>query len=471
MNLTEMITSIEDEIERARQRADNADGEIKSMLDTARAEGRKVLTENESARTDALFHDIDMFRAGQKRSEARLARAREIEAEERELDKRSRVTRDSGARLPKYDEVARVGREARTYSPENDPGRTGEQFIVDLCRQYLYNDPQANERLARHMREERVERPQYAERAVGTGAFTGLIVPQYLIDLVAPATAALRPLADNMNNHPLPPNGMSVNISRITTASSAALQASENTAVSSTDMDDTLLTVNVQTSAGQQVVSRQAIERGIGVEETVVGDLMRRIATNLDSTLINQASTGALATGQVTTQGTVGATNTYTAVYQAESLLEQALMGVAVPNCVFMHSRRLNFIVSTIGSTWPLIGGANVPAQNAGVVVSNEYGSGPRLILPNGLRVYVDNNIPVNLGAGTNEDRVLMVASQEAHLWEDASAPVLIRCEQPSAASLGVLLVAYSYFAYSFARYPNNPGVIGGAGLVAPAGF
>lgn len=59
-----------------------------------------------------------------------------------------------------------------------------------------------------------------------------------------------------------------------------------------------------------------------------------------------------------------------------------------------MHSRRLNWLTSAIGSTWPLINGANVPAQAAGTVVSNEYGNGERLILPNGLRVYVDNNIP-----------------------------------------------------------------------------
>jgi hypothetical protein len=59
---------------------------------------------------------------------------------------------------------------------------------------------------------------------------------------------------------------MTVNISRITTATSVALQASENTAVSETNIDDTLLTENVQTAAGQQTLSRQAIDRGTGVD-------------------------------------------------------------------------------------------------------------------------------------------------------------------------------------------------------------
>jgi len=50
--------------------------------------------------------------------------------------------------------------------------------------------------------------------------------------------------------HPLPVEGMSLNISRITTGSSTAVQASENSAVSETNMDDTLLTIPVITVAG-----------------------------------------------------------------------------------------------------------------------------------------------------------------------------------------------------------------------------
>ncbi|MFI0424218.1 hypothetical protein [Spongiactinospora sp. 9N601] len=83
-----------------------------------------------------------------------------------------------------------------------------------------------------------------------------------------------------------------MNLSRITTSSSTALQASQNTAVSEQNMDDTLLTIDVQTNAGQQTLSRQSIERGTGIEPVVLDDLFRRYATTLDSTLINQATTG-----------------------------------------------------------------------------------------------------------------------------------------------------------------------------------
>jgi hypothetical protein len=69
--------------------------------------------------------------------------------------------------------------------------------------------------------------------------------------------------------------------------------------------------------------------------------------------------------------------------------------------------------------------------------------------------VVVDNNLSTTVGAGT-EDEIFVTASSECHLWEDPAAPVFIRAEQPAAANLGVLLVVYGYFAYTFARYANS---------------
>jgi HK97 family phage major capsid protein len=196
------------------------------------------------------------------------------------------------------------------------------------------------------------------ERAVGTGAFTGLVVPQYVVQMVAPAVAAMRPFADICTKHALPDAGMSLNISRITTATSAALQATENTAVSETGIDDTLLTVNVQTAAGQQTASRQAIERGTLTEEVIVQDLMRRYATVLDSTLLNQASTGlaAASTLQTYTNATVDTTAIPAAwkqLIQAQNTVESNLLAQAPPSHFIMHPRRWNWFTAAVSSTWP----------------------------------------------------------------------------------------------------------------------
>jgi hypothetical protein len=45
---------------------------------------------------------------------------------------------------------------------------------------------------------------------------------------------------------------------------------------------------------------------------------------------------------------------------------------------------------------------------------------------------------------------------------------VFIRAEQPAAANLGVLLVLYGYFAYSFRRFTSGTININGAALVPP---
>jgi hypothetical protein len=318
------------------------------------------------------------------------------------------------------------------------------------------------------MREEAVERGVQVQRAVGTGAFAGLTVPQYLTEMYAPATAALRPFADACNKHDLPGDGMTVNISKITTATGVALQSAENAAVQETNADDTLLTENVQTAAGQQTISRQAIDRGTGIESVVMDDLFRRYATALDSTLLNQASTGLtnVATATAYTDGTPTGPELYPKILGAAAGVDAALLGFGTPDIAVMHSRRWAWLQSQLTTSWPMITQPGIPGQNMGVNLATRYGSGARGTLPNGLVVIVDNNVTTS--AGTNEDEIYVVPSSECHLWEDPAAPVFIRAEQAAAASLGVLLVVYGYFAYSFRRFANGMAKIGGTGLITP---
>ncbi|MET8401393.1 hypothetical protein [Streptomyces sp900116325] len=375
-------------------------------------------------------------------------------------------TAPAATRAPAYDRVARVGSEARTYRADQD--RRGHGFERDVAAAFL-GDYEAQQRLARHMQEERVERPEVAERAAGTGAFTGLVVPQYLTDLYAPAAAARRPFADAIRRHDLPAQGMTVNISRITTSTSAAIQASENTAVSETNIDDTLLTIPVQTIAGQQTLSRQAIERGAGVEPIVLDDLFRRYATTLDSTLINQATTGLtnVATAVTWTDANPTVPEFYPRVIEGLSGVEAALLDQASgENIAVMHSRRWYWMQNGLSSTWPLISQPGIAAQMSGNNLGVSYGSGVRGTLPNGTPVIVDNNIATNLGGGT-EDEAYVVDRNECHLWEDPNAPMYIRAEQPAAGTLGVLMVVYGYAAYTHSRYAHAR-KIAGTGMIAP---
>ncbi|MEV6790898.1 hypothetical protein AB0M87_02630 [Streptomyces sp. NPDC051320] len=377
-------------------------------------------------------------------------------------------TTPAATRGPAYDRVARVGTEERTYRPDED--RRGSTFERDVAAAFL-GDYEAQGRLSRHMQEERVERGDQIEaRAAGTGAFSGLVVPQYLTDLYAPAAAARRPFADAIRPHDLPAQGMTVNLSRITTSTSVDVQSSENAAVDEQDIDDTLMTIDVQTNAGQQTLSRQATERGSGVEPVVLDDLFRRYSTSLDSKLLNQATNGLtnVATAVAYTDTTPTAVEFYPKVLEGLSGVEAALLDMASgENIAVMHSRRWYWMQNALSSTWPLISQPGIAAQMAGTNMATTYGSGVRGTLPNGTPVIVDNNIGTAYGAGTDEDEVYLADRNECHLWEDPNAPMYIRAEQPKLANLGVLMVVYGYFAYTHARY-TQARKISGTGLVTP---
>lgn len=467
--IDDLIASIEVELEAAQKRAAKTIKETELILAKANQEGRSHLTEEEGERVEELKKIRAQAKDDLAGAERKLAEAQEVKAEEVEREEKQRVVSPTNTRKPASGTRVQVISEERTYRKDTD--RFGKQFLMDVCRQFMFQDVEAQSRLSRHMAEERVERAEYLTRAVGTGAFSGLTVPQYLTDLYAPATAALRPFADVCNKHPLPEQGMSVNISRITTASGAALQASENAAVQNTDMDDTLLTVNIQTAAGQQTVSRQAIDRGTGIEDVTMQDLFNRVATVLDNTLLNQATNGLTNVAQAVayTDGTPTGPELYPKILGAAAGVEANLLAMGRPTHAVMHSRRWYWLSSQMSSVWPMINWSNLPVQAGGVAnAGSSYGSGPRGVLPCGLEVIVDNNVVTNLGAGTNEDELYVVPQSECHLWEDPAAPLFIRAEQPAAASLGVLMVAYSYFAYTFARYTNGMQKVGGTGLVTP---
>jgi hypothetical protein len=476
VGIDDLIISLEVDEEQAVRNGERARTQIRNIIASARADGRANLTESEDEdvqrcqREDAKSK-TDLAGIRRNLSTAKKTKAAEMEADEALLERGPGGAQPLPSRGQSrgYDNQARVTKEERTYHR----GNTGDggAFLQDVAKQFLFRDIEAEQRLARHMQEERTERGQYMQRAAGTGAFAGLVVPQYLTEMYAPALANMSPFADICNTHDLPETGMTVNISRITTPTSVALQATENSAVSNTDIDDTLLTENVQTAAGQQTLSRQAIERGTGVEGVVVSDLFRRYATTKDSTLINQATTGLDALADLTnayTDASPTAAEMWPKLLGAAAGVETNLLGLGSAKVALMHPRRWYWLQSQLTTSFPFISQPGISGNASGTSNGAQYGTGFRGMLPSGLAVVTDANVATNKGAGTNEDRIYIVDTDECHLWEDANAPIFIRAEQAAAASLGVLLVLYGYFAYSFRRFTNSVQGISGTGMVTP---
>lgn len=437
--------------------------EMRAVLDKAKKETRELTDEERTTldTDDAALISLDTDIA---RLDTDIERAERMEARERESAMASAGNGSGGSRIE-------VGAEPRTYSHEAE--HQGVRFLRDLMRAQR-GDPSARDRLQRHMQEARDhELKGYETRDVGTGAFAGLTVPQYLTDLVAPLARAGRPVLDICNRRPLPPDGMTVNISRITTGTAVAVQATENAAVQETNADDTLLTVNVNTYAGMQDVSRQAIDRGTGIDDVVIADLVRAYNTTVDSAVLNADGTGGTHLGIRSTTGIIAVTYTDATPTAAEAwpklwdLVQQIQAGVFSGVTHFiMHPRRFWWFVSQVGTSFPFIHvDSPLVTVQAGDVSTLAYEEGPSGRL-GPVPVIVDANIPTNLG--TNEDVIIGVDARNLFFWEEANSPLLIRTEEALSNQLSVRFVVYSYSAFSAGRYPGASGTITGTGLILP---
>ena len=440
------------------ERRDAVKVEMDAILEAVALENRTDLTEDESAKVDTLVEESRSLDSKiEKLTVQATADAKASEARSAFAD----------VAMPKTS-AARVTREARTYSADN----ADVSFVKDAFTAKFSNDYAAQERLARHTREEEVER-----RSVGTGNFAGLVIPQYLVDLAAPLARAGRPTADFATNKmALPSAGMTLNISRMTTGTSTAIQAAENDAVSNTNADDTLLTVNVRTIAGQQDISKQAIERGTGIDQFIIQDLIRGWHTTLDDQIINGDGAAGAMVGIRNTAGINSVTFTEASPTVAELYPKLADAYQLVQTSVYqnpthwiMHPRRLAFLLAGVdGSQRPLVlptlnGPMNAVATGAGQAY---YGNSGYSLL--GLPIIADANIITNGGAGADQDQIFCVNANELHLWEQPGSPFALNFDATGAGSLTIKSVVYGYSAFTAGRYPGAVSVINGTGLVTP---
>jgi HK97 family phage major capsid protein len=439
------------------ERRDAVKAEMDAVLEAVAEENRTDLTAEETEKVDAL---VEESRSLDTKIEKLKAQA---DADAKAAEARSSV---AAVATPASTSI-KVVSEARTYTPGSE-----NSFVRDAFNAQVRNDFAANERLSRHMREESVER-----RDVDTSNFVGLVVPQYLIDLAAPLARAGRPTADFATNKMgLPPAGMKLEISRMTTGTSTAVQETQNTSVSETDADDTLLTVDVRTIAGQQDLSRQAIERGTGIDQFVVADLIRSWHTTLDAQIIKGTGSNGQMKG-IRSSG--GNAITFTATTPTVALLypklADALQSVqsnvfTTPTHWIMHPRRLAFLLAGVDSSnRPLVvptAGGPMNAVSTGAGVAQYANSGYQLL---GLPIITDANVGTTYGAATNQDEIYLVDSREMHLWEQAGAPFSLRFDATAPGSLTIKTVVYGYAAFTAERYPLAASIISGTGLVAPS--
>lgn len=318
------------------------------------------------------------------------------------------------------------------------------------------------------------------KRAISTtnGAGGEFVPPLWLEDefikFVRPGriTANLCPTMD------LPAGTDSINIPKVNTGTAVAAQSSQNTGVQQTDLTTTSVSSPVVTIAGGQTVSLQLLEQSpLNIDGVVLQDLAADYAQKLNTQVLTGAGTGGTVTGISTLSGTNAVTFTSAAPTLggtgANALFPKLANAIQLvhtgrflpPDAIVMHPSRWAWCLSQSDTAnrplvTPRAGAYNPVGAMDGVVSQGLVGE----ML--GLPVYVDATIPTNLGAGTNQDFIMVARMTDLVLWESH-----VRAEafqQTYAQNLSVFVRLYNYFSFQAGRYPKSISLINGTGLTQP---
>jgi HK97 family phage major capsid protein len=288
-------------------------------------------------------------------------------------------------------------------------------------------------------------------------------------------------LANLCSSQPLPPEGMTVNIPRVTTATATGVQATENSTLANADPAATLLTSPVVSIGGYVVTSRQALERGTMVEDVIVGDLAVDYAKQLDTQLISGTGSAGQHLGLLNVAGINSVT--YTAATpvlsgattpmwpKLASCIGQVISGrFAGPTAIVLSPVEWAWMLAaTDSNNRPLVQPNDGAFNPLGLQMGADYRNpvaGYLMTVP----VVLDGNLPSNLGLGSNQTVVVVADFNDCYLFEDSNgSPNQLRFEQPSGNALGIMLIAYGYSAFSGGRQPKSISVMQGTGLITPA--
>ena len=486
-------------IEELRKQLSEARSAMQTLVDTAKAESRNLSGE-EAEQFDAHAATIEARKADIARAERAEVEARaadeEREAAKAREDKAAEARRNLG--MGDSDPSIRVGAEERTY-------RKGGEFryFQDLAAAavpgFAPGSAAAQVRLARHAREMEVEaraaKPgsvlrrsfEAAERASGeiearTGLTTSVgsggtfLPPEYLLHEAISYPRQARVAADLVRRQDLPRGPMTINIPKITGPTAVAPQNGQNTAATEQDLTDAYVSASVVTWAGQQTVSLQAIEQSaIPFDEIVFEDLNLALDLQVEGDVVNGSGSAGHATGIVNTAGITSVTYTsgsptqigaWPYIGQAKAKVFDSIFRAA--DVILMTPDRWGwFEIARDGQNRPLVTPDESNGRNLAGNVEGQLVNAPKPVgRMFGLPIYVTTALPTNLGAGTNQDEMVICSIRDLILWE--SAPIARALPQTLGNQLSVLLQVYEYGAFMPNRLPGAISVVGGTGLVTP---
>ncbi len=183
-------------------------------------------------------------------------------------------------------------------------GESSHSFFRDLHNAQL-GDWNAAERLQRNNQEVGLE-----SRALGNTGATGgsggeFAPPAWLVDDFIKLARPGRVTADLFHREDLPPDVSTVNLPRVLTGTTTAVQSTQNSALSQTDMTTAALSAGVVTIGGKQVVSQQLLDQsGTQFDRVILEDLAADYARQFGTQVLTGTGTSGQLRGFLTPSST-----------------------------------------------------------------------------------------------------------------------------------------------------------------------
>jgi HK97 family phage major capsid protein len=440
----------------------------------------KVKRSAEDIHLQAIRENRNLTPAESARFDALLARVTELDEQE---------TRENLAAKHRVD-TGTVQHGARFYTNDSDVyhdphlNPQSPSFFADV-RNARMGDYQAAERLQRNTAA--VQETRTGDMTTVAGAGGTFAPPAWLVDQFIALARPGRVSADLMDHQPLPSGVSSINLPKVASGATTAIQATQNSALSDTSMTTTSVSSGISLIGGKQIVSLQLMQQsGIPFDRVILGDLAADYAKQLDLQVLagsgvsgqlrgwlNAANVGSTIYTSATPKvsSATGADSFYNRIVGAATAINVARYKPAT--AVVMHPNRWAWVLEGLDSTTrPLVVKEGSTFNAAGTSAGNvAQGSAGQIA---GLPVYVDANVTVTTGAGsaTNQDLVYVLRGRSGDdpgdltLWE--SDLQVESFEATYADNASVLFRCMAYSAMIPDRYAGSVNLISGTGLVAP---
>ncbi len=293
------------------------------------------------------------------------------------------------------------------------------------------------------------ERRDLTTTVTAGGNFVPTGAPAYVGDHFAAAARAAATMANVLPFEPLPETGMVLKTPRMTTGTSTAVMATENSAVSETDIVESMIASPVATVSGQQDLSQQLFDRSDPaiVDIVLATDLGRSLGANFDQQVLvgtgaNGQTFGLAAVVGITSNAYTDASPTQAEAFPviAKTYSDVSTAVGAPATVILMHPRRLAWFLNWKDTATGMQSNLQWPASVTQVAA-----------------------IPSSEGAATNQDSVFVLRADELPIF--ASPPQFrVKFDTTGSGNLIVRITAFQYLATLFNRRPEAIGRSTGTG-------